>query len=87
MIIAILIISILGYLFCCFYFINLILQSTIFSSKQKKINISLVIILPIIWCPLMYTIIKTKTGGSHDKENKKKRDSNRGWIIQEVGEG
>lgn len=45
----------------------------------------MVIILPVVWCPLLFSVLKTKTGGSHNPKNKKDRDSNKGWIIQEVG--
>lgn len=47
----------------------------------------MVILLPMVWCPLIYSNVKSKTGGSHDLRNRKDRDSKKGWIIQEVGEG
>ncbi len=75
------------YLFCCWYFIKLIWSSSIINLKQKKLNTIMVILLPMVWCPLIYSIVKSKTGGSHDPNNRKDRNSKRGWIIQEVGEG
>lgn len=67
------------YIFNAYYFTKLILSSTLLSSIQKKLNIAMILILPLVWGELMHSLLKTKTEGSHNPRNKKERDFNKGY--------
>lgn len=68
-----------SYIYSVYYFTRLILKSTLLSSIQKKLNIVMIIILPIIWGALIHSLLKPKPEGSHHPKNRKKRDFNRGF--------
>lgn len=67
------------YVYSVFYFVGVINKTTLLSPSQKKFNIIMIVMLPLVWGALIYSLFKTKTGGSHDPKNRKERDFNRGY--------
>lgn len=66
----ILLILITAHLTIASYFVNRVVKSTLFTKKQKIINGLLVVMLPFVWCVLVYYL--TKPDPEYDPELKRK---------------
>jgi len=66
----VLLIILVTYLTLTSYFLYRIIKTPIFTKKQKIINGFLIVILPFIWCVLIYYM--TKPDPEYDPELKRK---------------